>query len=82
VNGARVPEWSELMHHKRPLMPVERLLVQCVAVVSTHPRYQDLTPEQVYDAMREQAAQVLLSRATTREQIAEATALVKPEALA
>jgi hypothetical protein len=56
----RLPEWNELMHRGRPLMPVERLLIQCIATISTHPRFEQMTPEQVYDEMRAQTAQILL----------------------
>lgn len=39
--------WNELMG-KEDKTPEERVLIQCIASLSSHPNYQDKVPEEIY----------------------------------
>lgn len=47
----KLPTWDELTDAQRPITPTERLLMMCLATVSTHPNYSHKTPWDVYDTM-------------------------------
>jgi hypothetical protein len=70
-----LPEWGKLAGS--PPNPLERLLlIQAVAMLSTQPAFSDMTPEQLYNEIRSQAAQVALTQEPmTSEILAKAFAL-------
>jgi|tagenome__1003787_1003787.scaffolds.fasta_scaffold20977870_2 hypothetical protein len=44
----RILTWEELINQGRDLSETERVLVQLVATISTHPDYRHIPPEEIY----------------------------------
>lgn len=57
-NSVGAPSFDELMSNDREQTPVEKVLVQAIARISTAPGYRDLTPERVYLMLVEQTEKV------------------------
>jgi hypothetical protein len=49
--------WKELLNAAKP-GTLESVMVQCIATISTHPNYRQLTPEEVWDRQVQYAQEV------------------------
>lgn len=52
------PTFAELMDHEREQTPIDRLLVQAIAALSTEGRYASMHPEDVYNEVVRQCKEV------------------------
>jgi len=46
-----LPSWKELTHHERHMSETEKVVMNCIAAISSHPNYQEMTPSEIYDQM-------------------------------
>ncbi len=46
-----LPSWDDLMNQKRVNTPTERVLLNCIAVISSHPDHEQRMPWEIYDLM-------------------------------
>ncbi len=58
TNDVGAPSFEVLMHHEREQAPVEKVLIQAVARISTLEGFRDMTPEEVYLMLVEQTEKV------------------------
>ena len=47
--------WDELMDQKQVKTSEEETLIQCIASLSSHPKFQNMVPEEIYNKMVEWA---------------------------
>jgi len=46
-----LPSWTELNSAKRTMSETEKVVMNCVAAISSHPGYDKMTPSEIYDQM-------------------------------
>lgn len=49
----KVPSWTELMNQRRRMSEIEKVAVNCIATISSHPNYAKMTPAEIYAQMVE-----------------------------
>jgi hypothetical protein len=52
------PTFEEFMHHEREHFPTDKVLVQAIAIISVQKGFRDMTPEEVYIMLVEQATEI------------------------
>ncbi len=46
-----MPSWKELMSEKHIMSETEKVVVNCIATISSHQNYQNMVPSEIYDQM-------------------------------
>ena len=45
------PSWKDLMSEKHTMSEIEKVVVNCIATISSHQNYQNMVPSEIYDQM-------------------------------